>query len=144
MRVNYLDITGEIDVIELAAHHHEHARHAGVTLMPAVGFDVVPTDCLAAMLAERLPDAERLELAFAMEGCASRGTAKTMLAAAPTGGRAHRRPDRKGADRLEVAARGLRRSTALGGDDSLGATCRARITRPRSTTSKSTPRCRGR
>jgi short subunit dehydrogenase-like uncharacterized protein len=87
-RVNYLDITGELDVIELAAHHHEHARHAGITLMPAVGFDVVPTDCLAAMLAERLPDADRLELAFAMDGRVSRGTAKTMLAAVPTGGRA--------------------------------------------------------
>ena len=87
-RANYLDITGELDVIELAARHHEQARHAGVTLMPAVGFDVVPTDCLAAMLAERLPDAVRLELAFAMEGRVSRGTAKTMLAAVPTGGRA--------------------------------------------------------
>jgi short subunit dehydrogenase-like uncharacterized protein len=87
-RVNYLDITGEFEVIELAAQHHEHARHAGITLMPAVGFDVVPTDCLAAMLAERLPEAVRLELAFAMEGRVSRGTAKTMLAAVPTGGRA--------------------------------------------------------
>ncbi|HTU26760.1 MAG TPA: saccharopine dehydrogenase NADP-binding domain-containing protein [Pirellulales bacterium] len=87
-RVNYLDITGEIDVIELAARHHDHARHAGIALMPAVGFDVVPTDCLAALLAERLPEASRLELAFAMEGRASRGTAKTVLAAMPTGGRA--------------------------------------------------------
>ncbi|HEX4147084.1 MAG TPA: saccharopine dehydrogenase NADP-binding domain-containing protein [Pirellulales bacterium] len=87
-RVHYLDITGEIEVIELAAHHHEHARHASMTLMPAVGFDVVPTDCLAAMLAERLPDAVRLELAFSMEGRVSRGTAKTMLAGMPSGGRA--------------------------------------------------------
>jgi short subunit dehydrogenase-like uncharacterized protein len=87
-RVNYLDITGELDVIELAAHHHEHARHADITLMPAVGFDVVPTDCLAAMLAERLPRGVRLELAFAMDGGVSRGTAKTMLAGMPSGGRA--------------------------------------------------------
>ena len=120
-RVNYLDITGEIEVIELAAGHDEQAQHVGVTLIPAVGFDVVPTDCLAAMLAERLPDADRLELAFAMEGRISRGTAKTMLAAVPGGGRgADRRADRESAERVEVAARRFCRPAALGDDDSLG------------------------
>jgi short subunit dehydrogenase-like uncharacterized protein len=86
-KVHYLDITGELGVIELAAKKGKAAAAAGVTVMPAVGFDVVPTDCMAAMLAERLPDATRLELAFAMEGGLSRGTAKTMLAAVPEGGR---------------------------------------------------------
>ena len=38
--VHYLDITGEIDVIELAARKHTQAEAAGVTLMPAVGMDV--------------------------------------------------------------------------------------------------------
>ena len=82
-RVHYLDITGEIDVIELAARRGKAAEAAGVVLMPAVGFDVVPSDCLAATLADRLPTANRLELAFAMTGGLSRGTLKTMLAAVP-------------------------------------------------------------
>ncbi len=85
---NYLDITGEIGVIEWAAACDERAKAAGLTLLPAVGFDVVPTDCLAAMLAERLPGAARLELAFAFTGGMSRGTAKTMLESLPDGCRA--------------------------------------------------------
>ncbi|MBN2295224.1 MAG: saccharopine dehydrogenase NADP-binding domain-containing protein [Pirellulales bacterium] len=55
--VHYLDITGEIAAIEEAAGRGRRAEEAGVTLMPAVGFDVVPSDCLAVKLAERLPDA---------------------------------------------------------------------------------------
>lgn len=47
--------------------------------MPGVGFDVVPTDCLGAHLAERLPDADRFERAFRAENGVSRGTAKTMV-----------------------------------------------------------------
>jgi short subunit dehydrogenase-like uncharacterized protein len=85
---NYLDITGEIGVIEMAAECDARARAASVTLLPAVGFDVVPTDCLAAMLSARLPGAVRLELAFAFGGGMSRGTAKTMLESLPEGGRA--------------------------------------------------------
>jgi short subunit dehydrogenase-like uncharacterized protein len=85
---HYLDITGEIDVIEAAARLNEPARTRGVTLLPAVGFDVVPTDCLAAMLAARLPGATHLELAFAAIGAMSRGTAKTVLETMPSGGRA--------------------------------------------------------
>jgi short subunit dehydrogenase-like uncharacterized protein len=86
-RTHYLDITGEIDVI-LAAHAlNERARQAGVSLLPAVGFDVVPTDCLAAMLAERLPGARVLQLAFAADGGLSPGTSKTMVEALPRGGR---------------------------------------------------------
>lgn len=86
--VHYLDITGEIDVIEAAAARHEQAAAAGVSLIPAVGFDVVPSDCLAAKLAEELPGATHLELAFETFGRMSQGTMKTMLEALPLGGRA--------------------------------------------------------
>jgi short subunit dehydrogenase-like uncharacterized protein len=85
---HYLDITGEIDVIEAAARLSEPAKQRGVTLLPAVGFDVVPTDCLAAMLSARLSGATHLELAFAALGAMSRGTAKTVLETMPSGGRA--------------------------------------------------------
>ncbi len=117
---NYLDITGEIAAIEAAAGCDARARAAGVTLMPAVGFDVVPTDCLAALLAERLPGAVRLELAFAFTGGMSRGTAKTMLESLPQGGRRGSLAASSAADRLEVDAGAVSRSSALGDDHSLG------------------------
>jgi len=88
--VNYLDITGEIPVIEAAAARHDRAVEAGVSLIPAVGFDVVPSDCLAAMLARRLPDATHLTLAFTGVSRLSTGTAKTMLEGLPYGGRIRR------------------------------------------------------
>ncbi len=86
-KVDYLDITGEIAVIELAHSLDGRAKQAGVALIPAVGFDVVPSDCLAAMLAERLPSARVLQLAFSAIGGLSPGTAKTMVEALPHGGR---------------------------------------------------------
>ncbi len=85
--VHYLDITGEIAAIEAAAQRSDQAQKAGVTLLPAVGFDVVPSDCLALKLAQRLPDAQRLELAFSGTGTISRGTARTMLEGLGQGGR---------------------------------------------------------
>lgn len=87
-RCSYLDITGEIDVIEAAATRHQAAREAGITLMPAVGFDVVPSDCLAATLAAELPGATQLQLAFTAFGGLSPGTTKTMVENLPRGGRA--------------------------------------------------------
>lgn len=85
--VDYLDLTGEIDVIEATAALHPRAVAAGIRLLPAVGFDVVPSDCLAALLARRLPGAKRLQLAFRFTGTMSPGTAKTTLEAIPRGGR---------------------------------------------------------
>jgi short subunit dehydrogenase-like uncharacterized protein len=87
-RVQYLDITGEIEVIEAAAALDAQAKAAGVALMPAVGFDVVPSDCLAKTLADKLPGATRLQLAIAGLSSMSPGTAKTMLEGVPKGGRA--------------------------------------------------------
>jgi short subunit dehydrogenase-like uncharacterized protein len=84
---HYLDITGEIAVFEAIMRRDAEARERGVALLPGVGFDVVPTDCLAAMLHAELPDANELWLAFSMRnGAVSRGTAKTMLEGAGIGG----------------------------------------------------------
>ncbi len=85
---HYLDITGELEVLETCASYGDRGRSAGITIMPAVGFDVVPTDCLAAALAAELPSATKLELAFAAISEMSRGTAKTMAENLPSGGRA--------------------------------------------------------
>lgn len=76
---HYLDITGEIAVFEALARTDAEAWDAGVVVLPGTGFDVVPTDCLAAHLAGRLPDASSLILAFQSRGGLSRGTALTTL-----------------------------------------------------------------
>jgi short subunit dehydrogenase-like uncharacterized protein len=85
--VHYLDITGEIEVFEAIFARDREARALRVTLLPGAGFDVVPTDCLAAMLHAKLPDAEDLRLAFfTRRGGISRGTLKTMIEGAGRGG----------------------------------------------------------
>jgi short subunit dehydrogenase-like uncharacterized protein len=88
---HYLDITGEIAVFEAVFARHDAAAARGVTLLPGVGFDVVPTDCLAATLKERMPDAAELVLAFYMRGGEiSRGTLKTMIENLGAGGAVRR------------------------------------------------------
>jgi short subunit dehydrogenase-like uncharacterized protein len=77
---DYLDITGEITVLEAIKQYDELATEAGITFLPGAGFDVVPSDCLAAHLHERLPGATELTLAFDVGGMeASAGTMKTMV-----------------------------------------------------------------
>ncbi|MDX1567645.1 MAG: saccharopine dehydrogenase NADP-binding domain-containing protein, partial [Longimicrobiales bacterium] len=76
---HYLDITGEIPVLEAARAMNDRARDAGILMVPAVGLDVVPTDCAAARAAEALPGATRLDLALHSGGGPSRGTARTMV-----------------------------------------------------------------
>ena len=79
-RTHYLDITGEIEVFEQARALDVQARAAGITLLPGAGFDVVPTDCLAAYLHTLLPEAVQLQLAFGSAGGRpSRGTTLTMI-----------------------------------------------------------------
>ena len=78
-KTHYLDITGEIEVFELAHTYDKKAKKAGVMIMPGVGFDVVPTDCMAVFLKNQMPDATHLQLAFAsVNGGVSHGTAMTM------------------------------------------------------------------
>jgi short subunit dehydrogenase-like uncharacterized protein len=78
-QVHYLDVTGEATVFEALMARNEEAKAAGVMLLPGAGFDVVPTDCLAAHLKRRLPSANRLALGFTGLGKVSRGTATTMI-----------------------------------------------------------------
>jgi short subunit dehydrogenase-like uncharacterized protein len=85
--VHYLDITGEIAVFESIMAMNDVAVQRGITLVPGVGFDVVPTDCLAAMLARKLSSANELELAFySPKAELSRGTLKTMIESIGEGG----------------------------------------------------------
>jgi short subunit dehydrogenase-like uncharacterized protein len=79
-KAHYLDIAGEIDVLEGAHRFDADAKAAGVVLCPGVGFDVVPTDCIALMLKKALPKATELALGFEFSGRQmSAGTAKTLV-----------------------------------------------------------------
>jgi short subunit dehydrogenase-like uncharacterized protein len=84
--VHYLDITGEIEVIEALAVRDAEARAAGVMLMPGTGFDVVPSDCLALHLKQQLPSATHLMLGIRGTGALSHGTATTMVEHRTRGG----------------------------------------------------------
>lgn len=83
--VHYLDITGETRVVESFARLDGSARERGVMVMPSVGFDVVPTDCLAAHVARHVPDAQTLAIAMTSLAFITRGSARTAMEAAGAG-----------------------------------------------------------
>lgn len=87
---HYLDITGEIDVFAACHARSAEAVERGICVVPGVGFDVVPTDGVAARLKEALPEATSLVLAFEASGGPSVGTAKTSVAGLARGGRVRR------------------------------------------------------
>jgi short subunit dehydrogenase-like uncharacterized protein len=86
-KAHYLDITGEIGVFEHAQSQNVAAREAGVVVCPGVGFDVIPTDCVAATLKNALPDATHLALGFDSRSGFSPGTAKTSVEGLAQGGK---------------------------------------------------------
>lgn len=86
-QTHYTDITGEYRVFEQLASYDAQARAKGIMILPGTGFDVVPSDCLAVHLKNRLPSATHLQLAFAMsKGGLSRGTKRTMIEGLGEGG----------------------------------------------------------
>jgi short subunit dehydrogenase-like uncharacterized protein len=118
---HYLDITGEIDVLEACAARDAEAKAAGIVVLPGVGFDVVPSDCLAAHMKERMPDATKLTLAIGGLEKMSRGTAKSSMESVGNPVRVRRDgkivtqwpPDRRSFD----FGRGPRPSIAVGWGD---------------------------
>jgi short subunit dehydrogenase-like uncharacterized protein len=79
-KTHYLDITGEIEVFELVKTYHQKALESNIIILPGVGFDVVPTDCIAKYLHTQMPEATHLELAFtSIGGSISHGTMTTMI-----------------------------------------------------------------
>ncbi len=87
---HYLDITGEIGVFEMLAQKDARARNMDVMVLPGVGFDVVPSDCLAAHVSRHLPSATRLVIAIHAGSRISRGTALTSLENMGKGGAVRR------------------------------------------------------
>lgn len=86
----YLDITGELPVFEALAERDREAEQAGIPLLPGIGFDVVPTDCLACHLHDRLPTADRLRLGIEATGSLSGGTLASVIEHADAGGAVRR------------------------------------------------------
>ncbi len=89
-RTHYVDITGEIDILEGVHRLDADAKAAGVVLCPGVGFDVAPTDCIALMLKTALPGASELALGFESDQRMSQGTAKTAVEALGKSGKIRR------------------------------------------------------
>lgn len=77
---HYMDIAGEYSELESVFSYDELAKRAHVMLMPGAGFGVVPTDIVANLAHQKLPDATLLKIAYITHGGASRGTLKTVLA----------------------------------------------------------------
>lgn len=84
---HYIDITGEISTFEYAHSQNLLAQEANIVLCPGVGFDVTPTDCIAAQLKQMLPDANYLALGFDSNSAMSPGTAKTAVEGLAIGGK---------------------------------------------------------
>jgi short subunit dehydrogenase-like uncharacterized protein len=90
-KTHYIDISGEIEEFEAIAQLDEQAKDAGVMLLPGAGFDVVPSDCLAAHMKRRLPSATHLKLFIrSVGGGVSRGTARSAIENMQRGGRIRR------------------------------------------------------
>ena len=76
---HYLDIAGELPVFQRAERHHQQAERLGVMLMPGASFFITATDCLAAHVSRRCPQALYLRIATIALDAPSRGTARSMI-----------------------------------------------------------------
>jgi short subunit dehydrogenase-like uncharacterized protein len=75
---HYLDLSGEVRTIDALARYASKLGPIDTMIMPAVGYEVVASDCLAAHVAKRLPDATILRLATTPAAWASRGSMRTL------------------------------------------------------------------
>jgi short subunit dehydrogenase-like uncharacterized protein len=78
---HYVDSTGEQPFIKMVFDRHSGpAERAGVALVPALGFDYTPGDCIARLTAEGLEPLDEIVIAYAVDDFGmSRGTLKSAL-----------------------------------------------------------------
>ncbi|HEX8121340.1 MAG TPA: saccharopine dehydrogenase NADP-binding domain-containing protein [Solirubrobacteraceae bacterium] len=78
---HYVDTTGEQPYMRRVYEHlHEPARQAGCAVIPAVGFDYLPGDLIAALAARGHEPLDELTIAYAVAGFGmSRGTLRSGL-----------------------------------------------------------------
>jgi short subunit dehydrogenase-like uncharacterized protein len=89
-QTHYLDITGEMTVFQTTYSYHSQAQELGIALISGVGFDVIPSDCLAKHVVDQVPAAQELEIAIVASGKTSPGTTKTFVEMLPNGGQMRR------------------------------------------------------
>jgi short subunit dehydrogenase-like uncharacterized protein len=75
---HYLDLSGEVLVIEAIARRHRDFTRRRIMAVPAVGYEVVASDCLAATVWARRRDATVLRIATTPAAWASRGSVRTL------------------------------------------------------------------
>jgi short subunit dehydrogenase-like uncharacterized protein len=85
-RTDYLDVSGEVMVMEETFALDQQAQEAGIVIIPGVGFNVLASDCLALYAAEQIEDPTHLEIAtqWATDEM-SPGTTRTMIEGFPAG-----------------------------------------------------------
>lgn len=109
-RADYVDLSGELASLRHIFAADAEARARGVALVPGCGFDVVPTDCLAAFLAARVVDPVHLEIAISSAVSPSLGTVLAALGQIRHGGwvrrdgRLHAQAIGRGARRVRFAS----------------------------------------
>ncbi|MDZ4669515.1 MAG: saccharopine dehydrogenase NADP-binding domain-containing protein [Phototrophicales bacterium] len=93
---HYLDITGEISVYEALFALDEQAKQAGIAILPGVGFDIVPSDCLCKYVSAQCPEATQLEVVISALNITENdfgmtaGTLKSFVEMLPTGSKIRR------------------------------------------------------
>jgi short subunit dehydrogenase-like uncharacterized protein len=87
-RTHYVDSTGEQSFIQMVFEQHGPAAEtAGVALVPAVGFDYLPGDCISRLAAEGHEPLQELVVAYHVDGFGmSRGTVHSALEGMQSGG----------------------------------------------------------
>jgi len=65
-QTHHLSLVAEVPMLETLVTYDQQARDAGIVLGVGLGFDVIPTDCLAAVLKDAMPDAT--DLVIGMDG----------------------------------------------------------------------------
>ena len=83
---HYADLTGELPWIhQLIEKHHQKCSEEGTTVIPASGFDSVPTDLAVQALVKELPSATNIYGFYTMKGGLNGGTLHSGLALADKG-----------------------------------------------------------
>ncbi len=76
---HYVDITGELPVFENTFRYDAAARSNGIALVSGVGFDVIPTNCMAQYVAQQITGATHLEIGMDLSLVMTAGTAKSFI-----------------------------------------------------------------
>jgi len=76
---HYLDTTGEQPFLQAMLVHDTWAKSQGVAVVPALAFEIAPSDCGAALAAAELDEVERVSITYVTRLHASRGSKRTAL-----------------------------------------------------------------